>query len=65
MKPPVDLPFQIQNLIQQMLNKNDDVYIRINYKNRLDQIQEEIASAIKKYDNELFLARTSNKKKRK
>lgn len=62
----VNVPFQLQQIIDGMLNAKDNVYVRGNYRNRLDSIRSEIDNAIRKYDNELYLADVgkSSKKKR-
>jgi hypothetical protein len=59
-----EVPFQIEHLINSLLNKKENVYIRGNYRQRLITIQEALDKAIKKYDNELLLANTQGKKKR-
>jgi uncharacterized protein HemX len=64
MKPTVELPFQVQSLIDQMLNKKDNIYVRGNLRSRLDQMRMAVNEAIKKYDNELMLANTEGRKKR-
>lgn len=58
-----NVPFQIQQIIDGMLNQKDNVYIRSNYRMRLDLIRSEIDKAIKKYDNELYIADLSRGKK--
>lgn len=58
-----EVPFQIENLINSLLNKNENVYIRQNYRQRLVTIQEALDKALKKYDNELYLANTGKKKR--
>lgn len=59
-----EVPFQIEHLINSLLNKKENIYIRQNYRNRLVTIQEALDKAIKKYDNELLLTNTQGKKKR-
>ena len=59
----VELPFQVQSLIDQMLNKNDNLYIRGNFRSRLDQITKAVDQAIKKYDNELMVTNISKNRK--
>ena len=59
----VELPFQVQNLIDQMLTKSDNVYIRGNFRSRLGQINMAIDQSIKKYDNELMVTNISKNKK--
>lgn len=59
-----NIPFQVEQLIESLLNKSDNVYIRQNYRQRLVNIQEALDKALKKYDNELYIANTQGKKKR-
>jgi hypothetical protein len=59
----VELPFQVQSLIDQMLNKNDNLYIRGNFRSRLGQITKSVDQAIKKYDNELMVTNISKNRK--
>lgn len=59
-----EVPFQIEHLINSLLNKNENVYIRQNYRQRLDTIREAIDKSIKKFDNELYMSNTQGKKKR-
>lgn len=59
-----EVPFQIEHLINSLLNKKENIYIRQNYRHRLLTIQEALDKAIKKYDNELLLSNTQGKKKR-
>ena len=65
MEKHVEIPFQIENLIAQMLNKNDNVHIRGNFRIRLTQIREAIDTAISKYDSELNVVPFRQKAKRK
>lgn len=58
-----EVPFQIEHLINSLLNKNENVHIRGNYRQRLVNIQEALDKAIKKYDNELYLSNTGKKKR--
>lgn len=64
MKPNVELPFQVQSLIDQMLNKKDNIYVRGNFRSRLDQMRMAVNEAIKKYDTELMLANSEGRKKK-
>lgn len=50
---PVGIPFQVADLIQNMLNKDDSHHIRGNYRMRLDAIREAINTSIKKFDAEM------------
>ena len=47
------VPHQVAQLIDSMLSKDDNVYLRGNYRARLDIIQEEINKAIRKYELQL------------
>lgn len=55
-----EVPFQIEHLINSLLNKKESVYIRGNYRQRLVSIQNELDKALRLYDNELLM---SNSKK--
>jgi hypothetical protein len=57
-----EVPFQVEQLINNLLNKQENVYIRQNYRQRLVSIQEALDKALKKYDNELFMVNTQRKK---
>jgi hypothetical protein len=50
---PVGIPFQVTDLIQNMLNKQDSRNIRQNYRMRLDAIREACEISIKKFDTEM------------
>lgn len=60
-----NVPFQVQNLIDSMLNPKDNVHLRGNFRGRLVYIQEQIESAIKKYDHEVLLSSNIEKTKKK
>lgn len=49
------IPYQIQQLLDGLLNKKDNVHVRSNYRMRLDTIRSEIDTAIRSYDNEVAL----------
>jgi hypothetical protein len=57
-----EVPFQIEHLINSLLNKKESVYIRGNYRQRLVSIQEALDKAIRSYDNELYMANSKRKK---
>lgn len=59
-----EVPFQIEHLINNLLNKSENVYIRQNYRARLESIKDAIDKSLKKYDNELYATNTQGKKKR-
>lgn len=56
-----DVPFQITHLIDQMLNKSDNVHVRANFRQRLDVIRRTIDQNIKKYDNEMLMSSSTLK----
>lgn len=58
-----EVPFQIEHLINSLLNKKESVYIRGNYRQRLVSIQEALDKAIRSYDNELLMSNLQGKRK--
>lgn len=60
-----NVPYQVQHLIDSMLNKNDNIHLRGNFRGRLDHIREQINKAILKYDTDVMLVRTSERSKKK
>jgi len=60
-----NVPFQVQQIIQSLLNQRDSVHLRGNYRIRLVEIRDEIDKAIRRYDNELMLTGASKGKKKK
>ena len=57
-----NVPFQVEQIIKSMLSPTENIYLRGNYRARLDVIQNEINKAIKKYDQEIQLFDMRNKK---
>lgn len=55
MSDNVNIPYQLQQIIQSLLNRGDSVHLRSNYRLRLVTIKEEIESALRKYDQEVML----------
>lgn len=51
-----DIPFQVESLIKQMLDKNEKLHVRTNFRNRLDSIRDALNASIKEFDNELFIS---------
>lgn len=51
-----NIPFQVQQLIDSLLDKKENVHLRGNYRLRLDQIGLAINKAIKKYDEEVIVS---------
>ena len=59
-----DIPFQVEHIINNLLDKKESVHLRQNYRQRLVSIQEALDKALRMYDNELLMANTQGKKKR-
>ena len=57
-----NVPFQVQSIMDNMLSPKENIYVRGNFRNRLDIIRSEITKAITKYDQELI---SNNTRKRK
>ena len=64
MSENLNIPFQVQQIINSLLDPKDNVYVRANYRMRLDTIRAEINKAIVKYDQETFLANSTVKGKK-
>ena len=47
-----NIPFQVQSLIDSMMNKQEKSHIRDNYRVRLESIRDSIDASLKKYKNE-------------
>jgi hypothetical protein len=47
-----DMPFQVQYIINSMLDKKDKTHIRDNYRIRLISIRDKIDEALRSYDTE-------------
>jgi hypothetical protein len=62
MSKDANIPFQVENIINSMLNPSENIHIRGNYRSRLDIIRTEINKAITKYDHELLMANHRKKK---
>jgi hypothetical protein len=52
-----NIPFQVENLINSLLNKNENIYIRGNYRPRLQEIKDAIEKSLDKYDREVQMTR--------
>ena len=65
MNKPNNVPYQVQQIIEGLLNSKDNVYVRGNYRMRLDEIKMVIEQAMRKYDNELLLSEGIKKSKKK
>jgi hypothetical protein len=53
MKKELNIPIQVQSLINNLLNPNEDHFIRANYRGRLEDVQAAITNAILKYEKEI------------
>lgn len=62
-KENVNVPFQVEQIIRSMLNPQENVYLRGNYRARLDVIQDSINKAIKKYDQEIMFSDATKRKR--
>jgi hypothetical protein len=57
-----EVPFQVEHIINSLLNQKENVHLRQNYRQRLVSIKEAIDKSIKKYDNELYISNTRKKR---
>lgn len=57
-----EVPFQVEHIINSLLNQKENVHLRQNYRNRLVTIKEAIDKSLKKYDNELYISNTRKKR---
>jgi hypothetical protein len=62
-KDNVNVPYQVEQIIKSMLNPSENIYLRGNYRARLDVIQDVINKAIKKYDQDVILFDGKGKRK--
>lgn len=59
-----NVPFQVQNLIDSMMNKTERSHIRDNYRARLESIRDAIDVSLRKYKNEDALTLNTKKENR-
>jgi metal-responsive CopG/Arc/MetJ family transcriptional regulator len=57
-----EVPFQIEHLINNLLNQKESVHIRQNYRQRLETIRDAIEKSVRKFDNELYMSNTRKKR---
>jgi hypothetical protein len=57
-----EVPFQIEHLINNLLNQKESVHIRQNYRQRLETIRDVIEKSVRKFDNELYMSNTRKKR---
>ena len=60
----VNLPFQVESVIESMMNKKDPAHIRYNYRMRLEGIRDAIDRSLKKYDEEMFMNPNQSRSKK-
>lgn len=58
-----NIPFQVQNLIDSMMNKEERSHVRDNYRFRLESIRDAIDNSLKKYKNEEYMSMTGKRKR--
>ena len=58
-----NIPFQVENLIRSMMDKNERPHIRDNYRFRLENIKTVIDQSIRKYDSDAMMRNSGNKKR--
>jgi hypothetical protein len=59
-----NIPFQVQNLIDQMMNKQEKPHIRDNYRMRLESIRDSIDTSLRKYKNDDALSMNTKRDNR-
>lgn len=57
-------PFQVESIIKNLLDPKENIYIRSNYRQRLDIIRGEISKAIEAYDREFNIEQAVNRHKK-
>lgn len=59
-----NVPFQIESIIKNLLDPKENIYIRSNYRQRLDIIRGEISKAMEMYDKEFNVDQAINRHKK-
>lgn len=59
-----NIPFQVQSLIDNMMNKQERSHIRDNYRVRLESIRDVIDASLRKYKNDEALSHNTRKENR-
>jgi hypothetical protein len=58
-----NIPFQVESLIHNMLDKSERQHVRENYRARLESIRDAIDSSLRKYKNDdMMQAQTKRKR---
>lgn len=59
-----NIPYQVQQLIDSMLNSKENIHLRGNYRLRLNEVRIALDAAIRKYDNEVLTQETLKPKRK-
>lgn len=59
-----NIPFQVETIIQSMMNKTERQHIRENYRLRLEAIRDVIDKSIKRYNEETWMSSSNLRKKK-
>jgi hypothetical protein len=57
-----NIPYQVQHLIDNMMNKQEKSHIRDNYRMRLESIRDSIDHSLRKYKNEDMMFNVKRKR---
>lgn len=57
-----NVPFQVQSLIENMMNKQEKSHIRDNYRMRLESIRDSIDASLRKYKNDDMMQQVKRKR---
>lgn len=59
-----NIPFQVETIIQSMMNKTERHHVRENYKLRLEAIRDVIDKSIKRYNEDTWMGSSNLRKKK-
>jgi hypothetical protein len=57
-----NIPFQVQSLIDSMMDKKEKSHIRDNYRMRLESIRDSIDASLRKYKNDDMMQQVKRKR---
>jgi hypothetical protein len=57
-----NIPFQVQSLIESMMNKQESQHIRDNYRMRLESIRDSIDASLRKFKNDDMMKQVNRKR---
>jgi hypothetical protein len=57
-----NIPFQVQSLIENMMNKQEKQHVRDNYRMRLESIRDSIDASLRKYKNDDMMNQVKRKR---